>query len=137
MPLQISPEDPLMQDATEKARAGLARFRELLAGGHGAAAVKFPLATGSGNTEHVWADVLEQENDRVKVRVITPPVSHSGQLERVYTKSLDEIEDWQVSFPDGKIEGGYTMRVMFKRGREQWGKLPPDLEALEKKYGAA
>jgi len=31
--------------------------------------------------------------------------------------------------------GGYTMLVMFKRGREQWGDLPAELKNEEPKYG--
>jgi hypothetical protein len=50
--------------------------------------------------------------DQVNVRLVTPPVTHTGPLERLHTKSLDELEDWQVTLPDGKVRGGFTMRVM-------------------------
>jgi hypothetical protein len=39
-----------------------------------------------------------------------------------------------IQLPSGKYAGGYTMRVMFVRGREQWGGLPPQLEVEEEKY---
>ena len=136
-PLAIPPDDPLMLAAVERARATLPEFRGLLAASQGTASVKCPLVTSSGTVEHVWAEVLEHAGNQVKVRLVTPPVTHTGPLERLHTKSLDELEDWQVTLPDGKMRGGFTMRVMFTRGREHWGSLPPELEELERKYGVA
>jgi uncharacterized protein YegJ (DUF2314 family) len=126
-----------MLAAVRHARATLPEFRKLLAAGQGLASVKCPLVTSSGTVEHVWAEVLGHVANQVTVRLVTPPVTHTGALERVYTKSLDDLDDWQVTLPSGEIRGGFTMRVMFKRGREQWGSLPPELEELESKYGAA
>ena len=136
-PLALAADDPLMLQAFASAKASLAQFRDLLAKPHSSAAVKFPLVTSSATTEHVWAEVLEVQGNQVKVRLTSPPVSHEGPLDRLYTKSLDDLEDWQVTLPNGNFAGGFTMRAMFVRGREQWGELPAELEALERRYGAA
>ena len=70
----------------------------------------------------------------MEVRYLTPPVTHTGRLERLHTHPVSDLVDWQVELESGKYAGGYTMRVMFVRGREQWGSLPPEVEAEEKKY---
>ena len=61
-------------------------------------------------------------------------MTHTGRLERLHTHRVADLTDWQVELPSGRYAGGFTVRVMFVRGREQWGSLPPELEAEEKKY---
>lgn len=39
-----------------------------------------------------------------------------------------------IVMPGDKRKGGYSMRVMFKVARKQWGDLPPQLKAEESKY---
>jgi hypothetical protein len=68
------------------------------------------------------------------VRYLTPPVSHSGKLERVQRHAVSDLEDWVVTKDPHKYIGGYTMLVMFQRGRETWGDLPPKLKAEEAKH---
>jgi uncharacterized protein YegJ (DUF2314 family) len=133
-PLWIAPDDPLMTEATRKAKDTIFRLRELYSKPHQGANVKVPFVTSSGVTEYLWAEVLSIEDGGMEVRYQTPPVTHTGKLERVHKHPLSDIVDWVIQLPCGKYAGGYTMRIMFIRGREQWGRLPAKLEAEEKKY---
>lgn len=133
-PLAIAPDDPLMQEAKLKAKESIARFRQLAARPNRGIRVKIPFVSNSGTTELLWAEVLSFHDSQMDVRYLTPPVTHTGRLERLHTHPISDLVDWQIELESGKYTGGYTMRVMFVRGREQWGNLPPALEAEEKKY---
>lgn len=136
-PLDMKDDDPLMLEAIGKAKNSIGKFRELYkSGGFSDVQIKIPFLTNNDVTEHLWAEVLELNDDEVKVRYLTPPVTHTGKLERIHAHSIQEIEDWVVFAKSGDIFGGYSQRVMFVRGREQWGSLPPELEAQESKYVA-
>jgi hypothetical protein len=80
------------------------------------------------------AEALSIDGDSIKIRLATPPVSHTGQLERLHTVPLKEIVDWIIVMPGDKRKGGFSMRVMFKVARKQWGDLPDDLKKEESKY---
>jgi uncharacterized protein YegJ (DUF2314 family) len=132
--LSIAPDDPLMRAAMVKAKETIPHFRELAAAPNRGRRVKVPFMTSSGTTEFLWAEVLSLAESEMEVRYLTPPVTHTGRLERLRTLPVEDLVDWQVELHSGKYAGGYTMRVMFVRGREQWGSLPPEVEAEEKKY---
>lgn len=133
-PLSIARDDPLMRDAMAKAKETIPRFRELAAQNNRGMRVKVPFVSRSGTTEFLWAEVLSFHDSVLEVRYETPPVTHTGRLERLHTHRVSDLVDWQVELESGKYEGGYTTRVMFVRGREQWGSLPPELQAEEQKY---
>ncbi len=133
-PLTIDENDPLMLEATQQAKSSLKQFLELYRQRPQHASVKVPLTTSGGKTEFLWAAVLGLEGKNVKVRLLTQPVNHTGKLERLHTYDIQYVVDWSVEMEGGKIHGGYTMRVMFKKGREQWGDLPDELKKEEQKY---
>jgi uncharacterized protein YegJ (DUF2314 family) len=133
-PLSIAPDDPLMREAMAKAKDTIPRFRELAAQPNRGLRVKVPFVSSSGTTEYLWSEVLAFYDSQMDVRYLTPPVTHTGQLERLHTHPVSDLVDWQVDLESGKYAGGYTMRAMFVRGREQWGDLPPEILAEEKRY---
>jgi uncharacterized protein YegJ (DUF2314 family) len=133
-PLSIAPDDQLMREAMAKAKDTISRFRELSGQPNRGLRVKVPFVSSSGTTEYLWAEVLSVRDSQMEVRYLTPPVTHTGRLERLHTHPVSDLVDWQVELASGKYAGGYTMRVMFVRGREQWGDLPPKILAEEKKY---
>jgi uncharacterized protein YegJ (DUF2314 family) len=135
-PLAIDDDDPAMVAATEKARKSLDRFRELFDAGVKESQVKVPFVTSSGEREHLWAEVLKFGDTSMTVRYLTPPVSHTGTLERVHEHAISDIEDWVAFTHKGEIHGGYTQRVMFERARELWGGLPRELEKQASRYVA-
>ena len=134
--LEINDDDPLMLESMEKAKSTTNQFLELLSDKYSEAQVKVPFTSSSDVIEHLWAEVLEVKKNVLSVRYYTPPVTHEGKLERIHEHNIAEIEDWVVILENGKIHGGFTQRVMFKRGREQWGELPPELSEQESRYVA-
>lgn len=133
-PLVIDENDPLMQEAIRQAKSSIQELRQWYGQRPQHTNVKVPFKTSAGETEFLWGQVLELHGDAIKVRLLTPPVSHTGTLERLQTYSIGDLVDWVVVMSDGKMKDGYTMRVMFKKGREQWGDLPDELEKEEQKY---
>jgi len=132
--LAISDDDPEMKAAMKKAKETISEFRQLYKEHPNGAMVKIAFVTSSGRTEYLGADVLELGEKDIKVRITTPPVSHKGKLESLQSFPIEKVVDWVIVMPGDKRKGGFTMRVMFKKAREQWGKLPPDVAAEEKKY---
>lgn len=133
-PLSISDDDSLMREAMSNAKGSIDHLRELAGQPNRGIRVKVPFVSSSGTKEYLWAEVLSFSDSQMEVRYLTPPVTHTGRLERLHAHPVSDLVDWQVELESGKYAGGYTMRVMFVRGREQWGSLPPELEAEEKKY---
>lgn len=133
-PLSIDEDDPLMIDARRKAKETVPTMLALFSDAKDSTSVKIPFTTSSGVVEHLWAELLEVDGENIKVRYTTPPVSHSGHLERLQTHALSDVEDWVVTKDPDRYQGGFSTRVMFTRGREQWGDLPPALAAEERKY---
>lgn len=133
-PLGTSPDDPLMVEAREKAVASIPEFMGLLDSHLQDALVKLRFVSNTGVTEYLWAEVLEKKNaDELGVRLVTPPVTHTGQLDRLYTCKLSDLEDWQVI--DGeKRHGAFTQRAMYKIARREGVKLPRKLAEAEKYY---
>jgi uncharacterized protein YegJ (DUF2314 family) len=133
-PLAIDDDDPEMKEARSKAQASTAEFVSLFRQYPEGAMVKWPFITSSGRTEYLGAEALSIDGDSIKIRLTTPPVSHTGPLERLHTVPLKEIVDWIIVTPGDKRKGGFSMRVMFKAARKQWGDLPDGLKQEESKY---
>jgi uncharacterized protein YegJ (DUF2314 family) len=134
-PLSTSPDDPLMVEALAKAKESLGEFRRLLKEPKQDALIKVRFVSSSNGVEHLWAEVLEVlgENE-LGVRLITPPVTHSGQLDRLWRCSFEDIEDWQVRDSNGRVHGGFSQRAMFAIARREGVKLPKKLLEQEKDY---
>jgi uncharacterized protein YegJ (DUF2314 family) len=133
-PLSVNENDPLMIEAIKSAKENINDFVELFRQHPNRSNVKVPFMTSSGEIEFLWAQAKEIKNPEIIVFLMTPPVTHTGQLNRTQTYLLTDIVDWVVYQSDGKAKGGYTMRVMFKIAKEKWGQLPPQLLEEEKKY---
>jgi len=134
-PLATSPDDPLMKEALAKAQASLSELKLLLKAPRENAHVKLRFVSSSKQVEHLWAEVLEILTDsELGVRLVTPPVTHSGQLDRLYRCPFEDIEDWQVRDGSGVIHGGFSQRAMFAIARRDGVKLPKKLLQLESEY---
>jgi uncharacterized protein YegJ (DUF2314 family) len=134
-PLPTSPDDPLLAEAVRKARGSLGEFLSLARAEHDGALVKLRFVSNSGQVEHLWAELLTViSGDELKVRLVTPPVTHSGKLDRLYTCTLAEIEDWQVRDAASKVHGGFTQRAMFAIADRDGVKLPRSLLQIRKEY---
>jgi uncharacterized protein YegJ (DUF2314 family) len=134
LPIVLEPDDPLMLEAIEHARSSLDEFAGLMKQQPRAARVKFALTTDTGADEQLWARVLALAGSDIEVELETQPVSQHVPLPAVRRIALADLLDWQIERSDGRYAGGFTMRAMFRKGREQWGELPADLAAEERRY---
>jgi uncharacterized protein YegJ (DUF2314 family) len=133
-PLPTSPDDPLMQEALSKAKASLDDFKRLLREPREHALIKVRFVSSSNEVEHLWAEVLDVGESELGVRLVTPPVTHSGQLDRLWRCTFADIEDWQVRDAAGRVHGGFSQRAMFAIARRDGVKLPKELLDQEKDY---
>ena len=119
-----------------KAKGSLREFNRLLKEPRQDALVKVRFVSSSDDVEHLWAEVLEVlgENE-LGVRLITPPVTHSGQLDRLWRCSFEDIEDWQVRDSNGRVHDGFSQRAMCAIARREGVKLPKKLSEQEKENG--
>ena len=110
-PLNTDPDDPLMRAASTQAKETLNEFKKLLNEPHNNALVKIRFISSSNEVEYLWAEVLNLiDSDTLSVRLVTPPVTHTGQLERVWKCTFKDIEDWQVRDGKNLVHGGYSQR---------------------------
>lgn len=134
-PINIQSDDPLMLEAMARARATLDTFKALLNQARQDASVKLYFVSNSGEVEHLWAEVLEVlDEDSLGIRLLTPPVTHKGPLERLWTCSFADIEDWQIRDVNGSIHGGFSQRAIFAIARRDGITLPQKLAEMEKEY---
>jgi uncharacterized protein YegJ (DUF2314 family) len=133
-PLVIPDNDPEMIAARHAAQSALPRLMALTREQTKEIQVKVPFRSSSGVTEFLWAELRRLGEHDLDAFYLTPPVTHTGRLERLHTHRITDIADWVVILPSGRRVGGYFMRVMFKKGRERWGSLPPVLAREEAKY---
>lgn len=133
-PLTIDENDPLMIEAIKAAKESINEFVVLFNKYPDSSQVKVPFQTSTGRTEFLWAKVKEINDLNLTVFLLTPPVTHNGQLDRNQSYNIENIIDWVVFQENEKAKGGFTMRVMFKIAREKWGQLPENLLEEEKKY---
>src|SRR5688572_27281399 len=123
-PLNTSPDDPLMLEALAKAKATSREFLALLRAPYQNALVKLLFVSSTKQVEHLWAEVQSVVSDTdLDVLLVTPPVTHSGPLERRYICKVGDIEDWHVRDQAGKVHGGFTQRAMFAIARRDGVRL--------------
>jgi uncharacterized protein YegJ (DUF2314 family) len=134
-PLATADDDPLMLAAFARAKESRPRFLSLARAPHQHALVKLRFVSSSGETEHLWSEVLEVLSDaELGIRLVTSPVTHSGPLERLHRCSMEDVEDWQVRDAEGRIHGGYSQRAMYAIARRDGVKLPKALLRHEAEY---
>lgn len=138
MPLETKADDPLLVEAMTKARASLEEFRDRLSRARHSALVKLRFVSSTNQVEHLWAEVVEVLSpNELGVRLVTPPVTHSGELDRLHRCNFEDIEDWQIRDEQGKVYGGFTQRAMFAIARRDGVKLPKQLTQQEHEYSDA
>lgn len=125
-PLEIADDDPEMQRAREQAQQTLPRFRSLYAHHRQGAMVKVRRLSAAGATRYQTADVLEVGVDTVKVRMLSSPAP--------INVPWNDVADWVIRLPSGQKMGGFTTKAMFRKARERFGRLPPELAREEKLF---
>ena len=130
-PIEIAADEPLMLEAYKKARSSIHRLRSGFAAHPQLTMVRVAFTTdqpfdeeveetGDEDTaepleefivEHLWGQLVELTEREARLEVVTPPYFHSEPIDEL-TVPIDEIEDWEVEFDDGTVDGGFTTRAM-------------------------
>jgi uncharacterized protein YegJ (DUF2314 family) len=133
-PLATDPDDPLLKDARDKARESLPQMLDLFRDYPEQTLVKIKFVSNSDQVEYLWGELKEVQDNKATLFLVTPPISHSGKLDRNMVVDFDDLEDWQVTDPEGNIYGGFSQRAMFQIARQKYGKLPRKLARIEALY---
>lgn len=111
-----------LKASVEKARAAMPWFLEQVDKNVDGAFVKFPLSTPNGNTEHIWAYVHSFRNGAFNVSLANVPYDRDENPDGRRDVPREEVEDWQIMYPDGRIKGAYSLIALVQH-LESKGKL--------------
>lgn len=125
-------DDPLMREAVREAQASLDRLRAL-SGRASEAWVRLPVHDARGDAGHVWASLEAIEADCV-VAAWRRPAGQGRDLPERGKRPLGDIEDWQVTMPDGAIHGGYTTRAQIAIARRAGDPIPDEVLDQERRF---
>ena len=124
-PIPIETGEPLMEEAIQRARREWRRFERGLAEGKREALVKYPLKTGFGDNEHVWAIAHSIDNGEVVTslasEIVGDDVDVKAERQRI---PVSEIEDWLLIDDSSRMEGGFTQIAMAKIYKRDRGYVP-------------
>ncbi len=110
-------DDPAMSVARTEAIRHLpvfleqARKADLANGGFDVKWAK-RIDNGTVEIEHIWVHVSSIEEDGFKGTLGNDPVDFPGSEGDPVAFSADEISDWLIWQDDGKLQGGWTLRVL-------------------------
>jgi uncharacterized protein YegJ (DUF2314 family) len=129
---QVASEDAAMNAAIAKAKATADDFIRALhtqKPGTKDYFVKKPYRTPSGNGEHMWIEVLEEEQGVLKGRVANEAEeTREVKMGQSVSLKISEISDWK--YQDGnKLIGGFTIRYFVEK------MSPKEREAFLKEAG--
>jgi uncharacterized protein YegJ (DUF2314 family) len=105
---KIDFESSEMIASIEEAKNKLTFFLEEVQNNVDGAFIKFPYQTDQNITEHVWAYVHHYKNGIFNVSIVNEPHTQEGEYEKRLNVAENDVEDWQIVFPDGKIKGGFS-----------------------------
>lgn len=117
-PLRLRTADPWFEAARTEARRTVPEFRRLLAEHPGRGMVKQRVNRPDGIYRGRWADVREVSERGVE-GVLRGP-------NRPVDIAWNEIEDWQITLPDGTFAGAYTVMAAWKVRERHFGGMPVD-----------
>jgi uncharacterized protein YegJ (DUF2314 family) len=96
-----------------KARAAMPWFLEQVDKNVDGAFVKFPLKTPNGLLEHIWGYVHGFRNGVFNVSIANDPIDKDQDSSGRRDVAADDVEDWQIMYPDGRIKGAYSLIALF------------------------
>ena len=125
---QITPPDlncAELNESVRQARDSMPAFIAEVEKGIDGANIKFPMMTKQGYTEHIWAYVHFYRDGYFNVSLVNTPNNLIESAEGRRDVAADEVEDWQIIQPDGRIRGGYSLIALFRYHEGRGLKLSP------------
>jgi uncharacterized protein YegJ (DUF2314 family) len=118
--IEVSADDPLMQEAVAKARG---RLPEFIAAFERAAGENFSLkspVSHSGHTEFIWLTVTAVEGEQAYGTLANDPANLGPlQLGSKVTVPLADLNDWCFVDPQGNLQGGFTIAAVQEASRRR------------------
>lgn len=125
---EITPPDfscPELEASVKEARRTMPTFLAEVDKGIDGAFVKFPLQTPQGLTEHIWGYVHFFRDGRFNVSLANDPFDDKQDSEGRRDIALQDVEDWQIMQPDGRIRGAHSLISLFRYYENRGEKLSP------------
>lgn len=111
-------DDPEFEEAVRKAQNTLSTFRQaFLAPKSSYSLMSLKIRfTGEGQVEDMWTEPLYILDDTYTVRMVEGVTLDKGlHPNRMLDVKLTDIIDWMILQDDGKVIGGYTLRLEYER----------------------
>jgi uncharacterized protein YegJ (DUF2314 family) len=117
--VHVESGDSEIVKAMEEAKETLPKFVEAFEAKPAGAehfSIKKPFPTSKGTLEHIWIEVDKIVGGNFLGRIGNDPIDIPDMvIEQEVLVAPHEISDWMYLY-EGKIVGGYTIKVMMKRG---------------------
>jgi uncharacterized protein YegJ (DUF2314 family) len=130
--VEISEEDPAMQKAMERARAGLEDFLKKAGSpppNTDQYSVKVRVSEGD-NQEYLWVSNLKAQGDLWSGRIDNLPMIRSVKKGQSYSFAKTEIVDWTyIDRSKKKVVGNFTTCALLTK------ESPSVAESIQKQYG--
>lgn len=118
----------LMSTAISKSKETLPSFWKMYETNPNKAYVRFAFEHNNKKSE-LWSQIIEKENDDLKVKLMTLPEGLESYDELVSITTAD-ITDWQIEQKVGEYKGGYTAQalILLKQSEESGSVREEDLK---------
>jgi len=116
-----------LRASVEKAKANIHWFLDQVDRNVDGAFVKFPIETPNGLLEHIWAYVHSFRDGAFNVSLANDPFDEDQESSGRRDVPLEEVEDWQIMYPDGRIKGAYSLIALFENYESSGKRLTPKM----------
>jgi uncharacterized protein YegJ (DUF2314 family) len=111
--------DPELEEAARQAQNTLHVFRQAFLAPKAAyelMSLKIRFRGDDGSTEDMWTEPMFILDDVYTVRMVEGVTLEQGiHPERLLDVELQDIVDWMILQKDGRLIGGYTLRLEYER----------------------
>ncbi|MEM6486562.1 MAG: hypothetical protein AAF662_16455 [Pseudomonadota bacterium] len=123
-PIDVSPDEPLLLEAAERARASLDTFRQGVENLQLEAYAKVRLENVEDGKEHLWAVVHRLDIESVVVALISEPVYPLANPSARYRVGIESLSDWMLIDEQGNIQGAFSESALAKLYQQKMGYVP-------------
>lgn len=118
---------PELAESIVQARGTLPYFVAQVESNIDSAYIKFRLNPPQGLKEHIWAYVHSYRDGKFNVSLANEPKDPKEPSQGRRDILQDEVEDWQILQPDGRIKGAFSLIALFRNRRKHGGWLSPKM----------
>lgn len=109
----IEPDNALLLAAKDRSEATIDTLEALYPANTNNTFVRFTFGKPGEEGIHIWAKVSELATDHVTIDLTTVDKGLRLPIQgKEMQLSIDQIEDWIIDLPNGKIRGGFTTQAL-------------------------